>query len=151
MHERRISADEIDADFARRFIYCAREARIIFVVASLADRCNRRDRDSLIRDGYSEFDSDAIYGVDQLTGVSDDLAIDLFANPIDIGIGAVPQIYSHRHSTNVEMFHLCHSNCFQDLVLSELHSVSLRSVYRRCIALKRSSRWTKTRTPNRSP
>src|SRR4051812_48354489 len=104
MHERRIAADEINADGARRFVYgvCERQ-KISLPPRAFHNLRDGRQRDALVGDEYAYLVAYLVDGLDQPPGGALYLLARALRSPL-YGIGrAVAQGESERHSAYVQM------------------------------------------------
>ena len=120
MHQRRIAADEVDPDGARRIVNGARKLDRV-AGRAFDDHGYRRDGNSLVGDANAEFVTDAIDSFNQTICVAMNLVDYSRGGAFDGFAGAVAQTEAQRDGANVEMFHLRHRDRLEDFCLRVFH------------------------------
>ncbi len=112
LHQRRKSADKIDADFLGCLVkrLCYRHIRVCF--AGFCSNSNRRDRNAFMDDW------DAILGFDVLTRLDQKLCrtcnfiVDVLAKLLDIRMCTITKGNPHRNSPYIQLVLRNHTVCF---------------------------------------
>ena len=133
VHQRRIPAEEIDADFRRRPVkrQCDRTGVV------LADQADRRHADPFVHDRDSEFRLDLFAGLHKIAGSPADLFIYAFRASVCVPVRTVQQVNPQRDRADIEVFLLDHVHRLEDLSCFN-HWAGLLQI--RCIASKISIR-----------
>ena len=110
VHERRVTADEIHADDARRVVNRARASTRIVGRAPRVPAIERRgrNRDALVGDAQAELVADLVDGRHEPRRHAFDLLAHARGGRLDRVAPAVAQRQTERHGAHVEVLHLGH-------------------------------------------
>ena len=135
MHQRRETADKVDAYFSGRPLQRQRQRRIIIRLAGRRHNGNGRHRNAFIDDGDTEFALNIAAHLHQVTGAAGDFLINFFSAGMDIRIGTIQQRNAHGNRADIQVLLIQHLDGLQNFI-----GVQHNSPQMRCIASKISSR-----------
>ena len=115
LHERRIAADEVDAQLLSRLVERVGEAHGVLALTGRRHHADGGDGDALVDDGDAVFLFDVLSCFDQVLGAAHDLVIDLDARLFDVLVETVEQRNTHGDGPHVQVFVVDHMDGFQNV------------------------------------